>query len=113
MIARVGRWSFTHRWTIVALWVVAIFLVGALPSAAGSAFSDEMKIPDSESATGFTVIEDNFGDASSFLSGQVVFVADQGVDDPEVAAAMQAYLDDVAARPEVTELRSPYAPEGA
>jgi putative drug exporter of the RND superfamily len=45
--------------------------------------------------------------------GTIVFQADQGVEDPEVEAAMQALFDEAAQLDDVTSVESPYSGEGA
>jgi RND superfamily putative drug exporter len=113
MLSRIGRWCFTHARATAALWFVAVVAVTAVSNIVGPAFSDEMAIPESDSASGFDLLDEHFGVAAgSFIGGQIVFVADQGIDDPAVRAAMEEYFAEVAEIPEVVEIRSPYAPEG-
>src|SRR3954468_6901891 len=90
VLARIGRWSFTHRWATLGIWLFALFALFALAGGVGARFSDEMSIPESESADGFKVLQKNFGgEAGSLQSGSVVFVAPQGVTDPAVKTAME------------------------
>src|SRR5262245_38577550 len=73
----------------------------------GSDFRSEFSLPDVESADGFDIIDANFGGAGGGQTGSIVFHADQGVTDPEVEQAMQAYFAEVDAIPDVTVV-SPY-----
>jgi len=114
VLARIGRWTFTHRWATLGLWVVAIVGLGVIAGTQGSQFSEEMSIPSSESADGFQILEDNFGaDAGGFQSGSVVFVANQGVNDPAVRSAMEQYLTKVGEADGVTSVVSPYSLRGS
>ena len=115
MIARIGRWCFEHRWTTVGLWLAGLVALNVVAGALQPAFSDEMSIPESESASGFEVVEEHFGAAmGSFLDGKIVFVADQGVADPEVQAAMEGYFARIDEEiPEILEIQSPYGEAGA
>jgi hypothetical protein len=82
MIARLGRWCFVHRRATLLTWIVVLLGVGALGNAiVGSAFSSKMEIPASESASGFTVLNDYFPGqgAAGRATGTIVFKAEQGV----------------------------------
>ncbi len=88
--------------------LVTVFaLVGTIGASSDSSFS----IPDSESKSGFDTLDEFFGGAGSGRSGTIVFIADQGVDDPEVQAAMTELFDQVDEIEGVT-LTSPYSPQG-
>ena len=79
----------------------------------GDAYRQDFSLDGFESTEGFTLVENEFDDGSgSPQSGQIVFEAEQGVDDPEVRAAMEAMFAKVAAIEEVTGLQSPYDPGG-
>jgi RND superfamily putative drug exporter len=122
MLARLSAWCFDHRVAALALWLLglAAVLVGA--GSAGAAYDGSFDIPDSDSADGFVVLEDYFADlGAGGMSGTIVFQASQGVDDPEVMAAMEELFaevgagfpddDGVAQHPGATVI-SPYSPQG-
>ena len=89
--------------------LVGVFIaVGTIGAASDSSFES----PNSESQAGFEIVEDKYGGAGSFLSGSIVFEADQGIADPEVQAAMTAVFDEVDAIDDVT-VTSPYSELGA
>ena len=112
VLARLGRWSHTHRVRVVIAWVAALFVLGGVMGAAGTDFRSEFTLPDVESARGFDIIDAHFGGQGGGQTGSIVFRADQGVDDPEVEQAMEAYFAEVDAIPDVTVV-SPYGPDGA
>ena len=97
---------------MLAAWVVALFVFGGASGATGSGFSTAFSLPNVESARGFDVIEEHFGGRGGGNGGNIVFRADQGVDDPAVQEAMTAFLAQVAAK-EPLQVTSPYSPEGA
>jgi RND superfamily putative drug exporter len=113
MFAGVGRWSFRHRWATIGAWLFALVLITGVGSALiGSAYSSEMEIPASESASGFDVLDEFFADqGGSGLSGSIVYQSAAGVDDPAVQSAMTQLFADVDAIDGVTVL-SPYAAFG-
>ena len=56
----------------------------------GPSFGSGSAVPGSDSAAGFAVLEEHFPElGTGGRSGTIVFRADQGVDDPEVVAAME------------------------
>ena len=121
-LARISAWCFDHRIAAVALWVAGLAAVLGAAGAVGLTYDGVLDVPDSDSADGFDVLERRFPDlGAGGLSGTIVFRADQGVDDPEVAAAMEELFDLVAAgfpdedgvprHPGATVI-SPYAAEG-
>jgi putative drug exporter of the RND superfamily len=112
VFARLGTWCHDHRRRVLVLWLAVLILGGVVSGAAGSAFRDEFNLPDVESRRGFDILEDNFGGEGTGQTGTIVFQADQGVDDPEVEAAMDELFDKVAEIDDVSRVVSPYSPEG-
>ena len=111
MWARLGRFGFRRRWLVLGSWVTILVTVFALVGTIGASSDSSFSIPDSESKSGFDTLDQYFAGAGSGRSGTIVFRADQGVDDPEVQAAMTTLFDEVAQIPGVT-LTSPYSQEG-
>jgi putative drug exporter of the RND superfamily len=109
---RLGRFAFRRRWLVLGAWVTALVTVFALVGTIGASSDSSFSIPDSESKRGFDTLDQYFGGAGSGRSGSIVFRADQGVDDPEVVAAMTELFDEVGAI-EGVALISPYSPQGA
>jgi putative drug exporter of the RND superfamily len=107
-----GRFAFRRRWLVLGAWVTALVTVFALVGTIGASSDSSFSIPDSESKRGFDTLDQYFGGAGSGRSGSIVFRADQGVDDPEVVAAMTELFDEVDAI-EGVSLISPYSPQGA
>ena len=112
VFARLGTWCHDRRRLVAGLWVAVLIIGGAVSGAVGNAFRDEFNLPDVESRTGFDILDDNFGGQGTGVVGTIVFRADQGVDDPEVRAEMQALFDEVAEIDDVTRVESPYAEGG-
>ena len=90
-----------------------LVLVGVVSGAVGSASRDEFNLPNVESRRGFDILEDEFGGQGAGQVGTIVFRAEQGVEDPEVQAAMEAYFAEVAQIPDVVRVESPYEDNGA
>ena len=113
MFRRLAVWCHDHRRLVVVLWIVALVGANAASSAIGEAYRQDFSLAGFESTDGFTLVEADFDDGTgSPQAGQIVFAADQGVDDPEVQAAMEAMFADVARLEDVTAVQSPYAEGG-
>jgi putative drug exporter of the RND superfamily len=111
MFGRLGSWCHDRRKLVLGLWIAAMFAGNAVAGGVGDAYRQDFSLEGFESTDGFTLVENEFDDGSgSPQSGQIVFEADQGIDDPEVRAAMEAMFAAVAAIEDVTAVQSPYAP---
>jgi len=98
----------------VILWLVLLVGAGAAAGATGSGFSTQFSPPDVESARGIDIIEEHFGGTGGGFGGTVVFLAEQGVADPTVQDAMEAFFAAIDRIDEFGELSvvSPYSPDG-
>ncbi len=113
MLARIGRWTFTHHWATLGIWVVALVVLFGVAGGLGAGFSQEMSIPESDSSDGFKVMEKHFDkNMAGLQSGTVVFTSDHGYDDPAVKAAMESYLAEIAKINGIAGVISPYSPMG-
>jgi putative drug exporter of the RND superfamily len=112
VFTRLGTWCHDHRRLVVGLWVAA-FLIGGALQAAGNSFRDEFNLPDSESRTGFDILDDHFGGEGTGINGTIVYQAPQGVEDPEIEQQMQRLFDQAAEIDDVVRVVSPYSEEGS
>ena len=113
MFARLGSWCHDRRRMVVVLWIVALVLGNGIAGAVGDAYRQDFSLDGFESTEGFSLVESQFEDGSgSPQSGQIVFQADQGVNDPAVKAEMEAMFAEVAEIEDVISIQSPYAEGG-
>jgi RND superfamily putative drug exporter len=112
MLKRLARWSYTHRWRMLVLWVVAFVGFNFLSATAGGAYSANFSLPGAESQKAFDLLKDRFPGRSGDTT-QVVFRADHGVADPAVQRTMTDLLTRIATLPHVDAVVSPYDPAGA
>ena len=108
---RLARFSFRRHWLVLGAWVAIVAAIFALVGAIGSPSGETFSVPDSESKSGFDTLDVYFDGFGSGASGTIVFVADEGVDDPEVVAAMTEMFE-AADEIEGVTITSPYSPEG-
>ena len=114
MFARLGPWCHDRRRLVVILWVVIVFAGNGIASGIGDAYRQDFSLEGFESTDGFNLIESKFDDGGgASQSGQIVFEAKQGVDDPAVRSAMEELFSRVSEFDEVISVQSPYGPEGA
>jgi RND superfamily putative drug exporter len=95
LFARLGRWCYRRRLLVLALWLVALVVGGGLVGAVGTESRSEFELPDVESKVGTDILEDHFGGIGAGNSGNIVFEAPAGVDDPEVRSAMEQLFAEV------------------
>jgi putative drug exporter of the RND superfamily len=123
LLGRLGGWCFDHWRAAIGMWLTGLIIVFAAAGAAGAAFGSGADVPGSDSAAGFAVLEEHFPAlGTGGQSGTIVFRADQGVDHPEVVAAMERLFatvdagfpdgDGVPQEPGATVV-SPYSPQGS
>jgi RND superfamily putative drug exporter len=113
MLRRLGRWCHDRRGLVLVLWIAALFLGNGIAGGIGDAYRQDFLLDGLESTDGFSLVESEFADGSgSPQTGQIVFEAERGVNDPEVRAAMATMLAEAATIDGVTAVQSPYAPGG-
>jgi RND superfamily putative drug exporter len=109
---RFATWCTGHRKTVIIGWIVALIGVGMIAGSVGSDFSEEFKLPASDSAEAFELLEDKFPQQSGDTT-TIVFKADAGVESAAVERKMEAVFAAVARVPNVSEVANPYEGGGA
>jgi RND superfamily putative drug exporter len=108
-----ARWCFVHRRIVLLAWIAGLIGLTALHSAAGSAYSDNFKLPHTESFDAVRLLQRNAPKVSGDTE-QVVIAVDSGkVTDPGPRAQFETLLGKLSNFPHVTGIASPYAPAGA
>jgi RND superfamily putative drug exporter len=109
---RMATWCTGHRKTVIGIWIVALIGIGMIAGSAGSDFSEDFKLPSSDSTDAFELLEHRFP-AQSGDTATIVFKADEGVETPAVRRTMEGLFAKAEELPHVTEVASPYAGGGA
>src|SRR3954454_564848 len=110
VLRRIARFCFRRRWTVVALWLVALVGLGALTGALGDTKSAGFEIPSSESREVLDMLKEVSPDQAG-TDGQIVFQSAAGVADPQAKAQISALLQKVGQLNDV-QVTSPFSPQG-
>ncbi|WP_409469519.1 MMPL family transporter [Streptomyces sp. HC307] len=111
-MAALARWCVRHRLVTVLLWLVAFGGVTAAAAATGTAYSNDYKVPGTESGRADELLQENFPDLGG-ASGTVVWHTQSGtVRAADVEQTMTRTLNDIAELPGVASVVSPYDGQG-
>jgi RND superfamily putative drug exporter len=108
---RFATWTTGHRKTVIFSWIAALIVIGGIAGNVGSDFSEEFKLPSSDSTEAYELLEDNFPQQSGGTA-TIVFKADEGVESPAVKKKMEGVFKQVEGEPHVSEVASPYGEGG-
>jgi RND superfamily putative drug exporter len=111
MLKRLARLCYRRRWRVVAAWLVFLVAISVFSSAAGGVFRNEFSLAGSESKEASDFLEERAFDTRAGFSGQIVFEADQGVEDSRVQRAMEDLFVRVERTAARTQVVSPYGAE--
>jgi RND superfamily putative drug exporter len=107
-----ATWCTGHRKTVIVGWIVALIGVGMVAGSAGSDFTEEFKLPASDSQEAFNLLETKFP-AQSGDTALIVYKAPGGVESAAVKQKMEGVFAEVSKFPHVSEVASPYKSGGA
>jgi len=109
---RFATWCTGHRKTVILSWIVALIGIGMIAGSVGSDFTEEFKLPSSDSQEAFDLLEERFPQQSG-VTAEIVYKAPAGADSAAVRKKMEAVFAEAAKLPHVSEVASPYASGGA
>ena len=109
---RFATWCTGHRKTVILSWIVALIGIGMISSSVGSDFTEEFKLPSSDSQEAFDLLEERFPQQSG-VTAEIVYKAPAGADSAAVRKKMEGVFAEAAKLPHVSEVASPYATGGA
>jgi RND superfamily putative drug exporter len=107
-----ATWITGHRKTVVIGWIAALLIIGGISGSVGADFTEEFKLPASDSKEAFDLLETKFPEQSGDTA-QIVFKADAGVESPAVQKKMEGVFKQIEGFPHVSEVASPYEEGGA
>jgi RND superfamily putative drug exporter len=108
-MVKLARWSTTHRKHIVLGWLVLLLAVNAVAQSAGTAYSNNFTLPNSDAQRAADLLARSFPAQAGDRDTIVYEVSSGSVLDPAVRARMSAMFAHVARLAHVTSVISPYA----
>ncbi len=109
---RFATWTTGHRKTVIFGWIAALIVIGIIAGSVGSAFSEEFKLPSSDSQEAFDLLEHKFPQQSG-VTAEIVYKAPAGAGSAAVKQKMEGVFAEAEKLPHVSEVASPYASGGA
>ncbi len=108
---RFATWTTGHRKTVIFGWIAALIVVGMIAGSVGSDFTEEFKLPSSDSQEAFDLLEHKFPQQSG-VTAEIVYKAPAGASSAAVKKKMEGVFADAEKLPHVSEVASPYASGG-
>ncbi len=105
-LARLARWCSHHRWLVIGVWLVVMFVAQGAAAAAGPDYRTDFVLPESESNEVFELLEDADPNSAGF-SAQIVARAANGVEDPAVRSNLESLFGYVESKGDIS-VASPY-----
>jgi putative drug exporter of the RND superfamily len=112
-VSAIARWCISHRFTVIAAWVIVLLGLSALALAARSDYNNSFSVPGTGSATAQQLLARAVPAQSGDADTIVWRVGTGTVRDPAVVARMSAVLNRISTFPEVAAVTGPYGPHGA
>ncbi len=106
---KLARWSTSHRKYVLLGWVVLLIAVNALAQSAGTSYSNNFTLPNSDAQRASDLLARSFPAQAGDRDTIVYAVTSGTVEDPAVRARMSATFARVAKLPHVAAVISPYA----
>jgi putative drug exporter of the RND superfamily len=108
-VLKLARWMTTHRKYVLVGWVALLLGVYALASSAGTSYSNNFTLPNSDAQRAADLLQSSFPQQAGDRDTIVFEVSSGTVLDPAVRARMSAMFDRVARLPHIAAVISPYA----
>jgi RND superfamily putative drug exporter len=108
-VLKLARWSTTHRKYVVIGWFVLLFAVNAFAQSAGTSYSNNFTLPNSDAQRAADLLQKSFPTQAGDRDTIVYKVSSGTVKDASVRSRMSAMFAQVAKLPHVTAVISPYA----
>ncbi len=106
---KLARWSTTHRLYVGIGWVVLLFAVNAFAQSAGTSYSNNFTLPNSDAQRAADTLQKSFPAQAGDRDSIAFKVSSGSVSDPAVRARMSAMFAEVAKLAHVSAVISPYA----
>src|SRR5215207_9083947 len=106
---KLAAWCHDRRRLVIGLWVAAFFLVAAVWATAAGEYSNNFRLPGTESQRAYDLLKDKFPEQSGDTAS-VVFAVDEGsVLDESKRPQIERVREEIAKSPEVLAVGDPFA----
>ncbi|MFI8207089.1 MMPL family transporter [Streptomyces sp. NPDC085937] len=112
-MAALARWCVQRRLFTVLLWLLALVGIAAGAFVAGSAYSNDYKVPGTESGRATELLREGFPGLGGDSDSVVWHTSSGTVRDSDVEQTMTRTLDRIADLPGIASVSTPYADAGA
>jgi RND superfamily putative drug exporter len=109
MMLKLAHWSTTHRKYVVLGWIVLLIGVNALAQSAGTEYSNNFTLPNSDAQRAADLLQKSFPKQAGDRDTIVYAVKSGTVLDPAIRSRMSATFAEVEKLPHVAAVISPYA----
>jgi putative drug exporter of the RND superfamily len=106
---KTARWCFTHRWTALGGWIVALIVLIGISSGAGTNYRDEFKLSGTDSFDALNLLQKSAPKAAGDQEQIVVAVKDGKISDAGNRERVEQMLGTVGKLPNVASVASPFA----
>ncbi|TPQ15773.1 MMPL family transporter [Streptomyces sporangiiformans] len=111
-MAALARWCVRHRLVVVLLWILALGGTTAAAAVAGSAYSNDYKVPGTESGRATELLREGFPELGGDSDTIVWHTTPGSVRAADVEQTMTRTLDKITELPGVASVVSPYQGQG-
>jgi putative drug exporter of the RND superfamily len=105
-----ARWCYTHRRIVVLGWIAALVAVTAIHAAVGSSYSDNFRLPHTQSFDAVRLLQRNAPKVSGDTDQIVMAVQSGKITDAAPRAQAEQLLSRIAKVPHVASISSPLQP---
>jgi putative drug exporter of the RND superfamily len=111
-LEHLGRRAVRHRWWFIGVWAAVAVSIVVLAGALDGQFSDNFRIPNTQSQQALDLLEKDFPKAAGD-SALVVFESSDGITSSSAEPAISASVAALGKIPNVTSITDPYGPVGS
>jgi RND superfamily putative drug exporter len=108
-MARIARWCFRRRWTVLLSWVAVLIIVGGASQALKATYSNDYSLPRTDSSEALAILQQDYPSQAGDTE-QVVMEARTGtLLAPDIRDRVDSMLAKLSHDPHVVKVTSPYS----
>ena len=107
-MARMARWCFRKRWTVLLSWVVVLLVVGGASQALKATYSNDYNLPKTDSSEALAILKQSYPSRAGDTEEVVMEARTGTLLSPGTRARADAMLAKLSGDPHVVKVTSPY-----